>query len=205
MNSEKSVTLEMLKEAVQMPLQPSVISSAVMILLIPAEDGWDLLFEVRSETVPQPGEVSLPGGHLEPGETPEEAVVREMSEELGIPSDAVTLIGRLPQEQIIGHRLVQPFVGIVREDAVSNVICSDEVAEAFRVPLRYFLETEPDVYTYTMSMDPAPDLPPILQRHLSVERPWGRTKYWEYEGHGIWGLTARILEKYLEHLQELRG
>lgn len=176
-------------------------SSAVLLPFIQTEDGWDLLFEVRSDTVSQPGEVSLPGGHLEEHETPEEAVIRETCEELGLCSGSVELLGRLSREQIQGGRQVQSFVGLVDPEAAENIRCSDEVADAFRVPLLYFLETEPTRFRYTMEMKDDPDLPSILRRHLQVERPYGMTLYWEYDGYGIWGLTARILWKFLKNLR----
>ena len=40
--------------------------------------GWQVLFEVRAAGISQPGEVCFPGGRIEPGETPEEAALREV-------------------------------------------------------------------------------------------------------------------------------
>lgn len=45
-------------------------------------DGAVLL--VRRARAPQAGRWSVPGGHVEPGETPEAAVVRELLEETGL-------------------------------------------------------------------------------------------------------------------------
>ena len=190
-----------LRRALERPLPPGKISSAVLLPFISTGDNWDLLFEVRSETVSQPGEVSLPGGHLEDRETPEAAVVRETCEELSIEAGSITLLDRLSPEGIQGGRIVQPFAGIIESNAVDRIVCSDEVASVFRVPLRYFLENEPESYKYRMKMVEEPDAPPILQRHLMVEKPYGITKYWEYEGYGIWGLTARIVYKFLKQLR----
>lgn len=194
-----------LRQALRRPLPKGQISSAVLLPFISTGDNWDLLFEVRSETVSQPGEVSLPGGHLEKDETPEAAVVRETCEELGMEAGSVTLMDRLSPEMIQGGRIVQPFAGIVAPDAADRIICSDEVASVFRVPLRFFLENEPESYKYRMKMVEEPEVPPILQRHLMVEKPYGITKYWEYKGYGIWGLTARILHKFLKQLRSEDG
>lgn len=54
--------------------------------LLLVHDGRYLL-TLRSEYVHQPGVWSLPGGAIEPGETPEDAAARETLEELGgVPS-----------------------------------------------------------------------------------------------------------------------
>ncbi|HWF21696.1 MAG TPA: NUDIX domain-containing protein [Acidimicrobiales bacterium] len=45
-------------------------------------DGSILL--VRRARAPQAGRWSVPGGHVEPGERPEDAVVRELAEETGL-------------------------------------------------------------------------------------------------------------------------
>ena len=45
-------------------------------------DGSILL--IRRGRSPQAGRWSVPGGHVEPGETPEAAVVRELAEETGL-------------------------------------------------------------------------------------------------------------------------
>ncbi|MBE6471841.1 MAG: NUDIX domain-containing protein, partial [Coriobacteriaceae bacterium] len=57
--------------------------AAVFIPLIEREHSYDVVFEVRAQHLKrQPGEVCLPGGHIEPGESAREAAVRETCEEL---------------------------------------------------------------------------------------------------------------------------
>lgn len=202
MMEKKRITKGYLTDAAGRKPPENRISSAVLLPFIETEDGWDLLFEVRSDTVSQPGEVSLPGGHLEENESPEDAVIRETCEELGLDTRSVELLGSLQKEQIQGGRQVQPFVGMIDRQAAETIVCSDEVDSVFRVPLSFFLANEPERYRYTMTMNDDPALPPVLRRHLQVEKPYGMTKYWEYEGYGIWGLTARILWKYLKQLGE---
>ena len=59
-------------------------SMAVLLPLAEGPEGWQVLFEVRAAGISQPGEVCFPGGRIEPGETPEEAALRECREELDI-------------------------------------------------------------------------------------------------------------------------
>jgi mutator protein MutT len=48
---------------------------------------------------PSAGEWTLPGGRVEPGETPEEAVVRELREETGIEGTVVAPLGVVAVER----------------------------------------------------------------------------------------------------------
>ena len=66
---------------------------AVLCPLVEREDGLHFLYEVRSRTLSQGGEVCFPGGRMEPGESPEECALRETEEELAIPAREITLLG----------------------------------------------------------------------------------------------------------------
>ena len=61
--------------------QPEIARYGVAVVVV--RDGRFLIIR-RSQTVLAPGMYCFPGGGIEPGETEEEAVVREMQEELGI-------------------------------------------------------------------------------------------------------------------------
>lgn len=50
----------------------------------------------RSAYVHFPGTWSFPGGALEVGETPADGALRELTEEVGIPAAAVTVLGTVP-------------------------------------------------------------------------------------------------------------
>jgi len=50
---------------------------------------------VKRGNEPDRGRWSLPGGRVEPGEQPQDAVVREVLEETGLAVDVVELVGRV--------------------------------------------------------------------------------------------------------------
>lgn len=187
-----------IKNALETRLPERKTSSAVLILFVERETGWEIIFETRSASVSQPGQVSFPGGHLEDGETAEQAVLREVQEEIGVRPEDIRIIGELPRERIQGGKLVKPFAGVLKKEAFESISPSDEVAAVFSVPVRFFMGGSGQLYRYKMKIIEDNDaLPEILKRHFSVEKPYGLTKYWEYEGNGIWGLTARLLSRLI--------
>ncbi|MBC6438837.1 MAG: CoA pyrophosphatase [Rhodospirillales bacterium] len=78
------------------------------------------------------GQWALPGGRLDPGETPEEAALRELEEEvnLSLPPDAV--LGRLDDYPTRSGYLITPVV-IWAGERVELVPNPDEVASIHRV------------------------------------------------------------------------
>ncbi|MEF1862735.1 CoA pyrophosphatase, partial [Neisseria gonorrhoeae] len=70
--------------------------ASVLIPIIEINNTHYILFEVRSKNLKhQPSEISFPGGKIESGETPYEAVIRETCEELGTFSDNIEVISSL--------------------------------------------------------------------------------------------------------------
>src|SRR5437870_143973 len=63
--------------------------AAGLVLLFPIDDRAHVALTVRAETLERHGgQVSLPGGVLEPGETFEQAALREAHEEIALPIGA---------------------------------------------------------------------------------------------------------------------
>lgn len=178
-------------------------NAAVLLPLVAGSRGWELLFEVRAEGVAQPGEICFPGGHIEEGETPIDAALRECREEIALPTETVELLAAPAPDKKRGTRWVQPIIARIPADALAALSPNQgEVAEVFTVPIDWLRE-HPARWFDNSEEHPDPPIPPILEAFLShYPRPI-RTLYWEYEGHGIWGLTARLTNGLLEQWNQL--
>ena len=177
---------------------------AVLCPFVEQEDGLHLLFEVRSATVRQAGEVCFPGGQREADESFVECALRETEEELSIPRSEITLLGQ--SDFTCGQRgfLLQPVLGLVSPAGIAAMTPSpDEVAEVFTVPLEFFRTTPAEVYTYTLTPNVPEDFP---YEAVGIPRdyPWARGRVevpiWHWQGRVIWGLTARIVQDICKHL-----
>lgn len=175
-----------------------------------------LLFEKRSAEIRQGGEICFPGGAVEtdPGETAEEAAVRETVEELGLPPEKIRLEGRLGVLATPWGSAVDLCFGTL--DIADPGECRPqpgEVEKVFSIPLDYFRTHKPEEHylrheirpEYTDKDGRTVRLP---WRELGLpdrySRPWGLRLYpaWFYrrDGETIWGMTADFIREILELL-----
>jgi 8-oxo-dGTP pyrophosphatase MutT (NUDIX family) len=112
--------------------------SAVLMLFGEGAAGPDLLLTERSHTMrSHPGQVSFPGGALDPGETAVEAALREAEEEAGIERSGVEVLGQLPELYLPpSDNAVTPVVGWWDDPREVEPVSLDEVHAVYRVPLR---------------------------------------------------------------------
>ena len=180
--------------------------AAVCIALLErGEEGgkeYDVLFQVRSSNIPdQPGDICLPGGALEKDEQPRQAAIRETCEELLIQPEQITIIGESDRFHV-RNMMLYPFVGIIHD--YHNTFSQEEVAEVFRVPLQFFLQTEPDRYSVDTVVQPEENFPYELIVGGKDYR-WRTSRieelFYQYEGRVIWGITARIMNAFCEIIQ----
>ncbi len=175
--------------------------AAVLIALIENGEDYDVLFEVRSNQIPdQPGDVCFPGGAVEAGESYEEAAIRETCEELLINPDQIELIGA-SDIMHIRNMIIYPYVGILTDYKESY--SQKEVAEVFHVPLNFFRTTVPDSYLVEAMAQPEEGFPyELIQGGRKYQWRVLKTEelFYQYEGHVIWGLTARMLAAFLKLL-----
>ena len=157
----------------------------------------------------QPGEVCVPGGRRERGERPVETALRETWEEIGIPPEEIEILAPLDVIQDISDRVVYPFLGTISPQGVDRLAASAaEVKNVFFVPLDYLMHYPEEVYRYTVSAQ-VDDQFPYERMGFPKNYPW-RTGFmdvpiYEYEGHFIWGMTARTVRWLLRELRAMEG
>jgi len=151
--------------------------AAVLVPLVNRPEGLQLLLTQRSADLPDhPGQISFPGGRVEPEDVSlADAALRETTEEVGLPRERVSVLGQLSEyETVTGYRIT-PVVGWV-EPPFTLAPDPVEVADIFEVPLRFVLD------------------PANQQRHFRMlgER---RRDFWAipYGERYIWGATAAML------------
>lgn len=177
----------------------------IMVPLIQEAGELSVLFEVRSPGLrTHSGEVCFPGGRVEPGETPAQAALREVEEELGLRAPLVELGASLPPAWHPAGFCSPVFLGRLapgwRQAVKTN---PDEVAEIFTVPLSFFRQTPAETYYCEICTQPPADFP-----HAKVGHPegyaWRRGRMavplWTWQGRPIWGLTGRILQGLVDLL-----
>lgn len=160
------------------------ILSAVLVLLTShiAHRSSLVLLTLRSSTLKShTGQISFPGGRLEPGETPEAAALRECEEETGIPAHLPEILGRLtPITSPASKGAVLPIVAWLHDD-VPIRIHPDEVEEAFWQPLDEL--GEPLITEWEL-------------RGMKMLVP-----HWPVHRVPLWGLTACVLSELRQLLK----
>lgn len=162
-----------------------LIPAAVLLLLVDREPGLTVLLTRRTDHLrDHPGQISLPGGCIEPGDAgPLGAALRETREELGIAPAVVNVLGYLPPHPVVTGFAVTPVVGLVPA-WVGIQHDPSEVAEVFEVPLEFVL-------------DPA-NVNRGMRRIRELEVP---VLEYRYGTHRIWGATAQILYSFSIKIQ----
>jgi 8-oxo-dGTP pyrophosphatase MutT (NUDIX family) len=130
------------------------------------------------------GQVAFPGGKFDAEDLSlETTALRETHEEVGIPPEAVELIGPLSQVVSLHGIQVTPYVGLVPENIPIQPNL-DELDSVFKVPLEYFIDKKPD------------RLDRMTYKGIALQVPSYNYTY-KNEQYEIWGLTAIVLVEFL--------
>ena len=93
---------------------PDARTAAALLLVYPGDRGVSIPLTVRASTLTRhAGQISLPGGATDPGETLAQAALREASEEIGLDPSAVRILGELtPVHVLVSGFTLHPVVGV---------------------------------------------------------------------------------------------
>ena len=159
--------------------------AAVLIPVVQRAHDYSVLLTVRSAALKHHGgQISFPGGRVEPGDRDAvAAALRETEEEIGIGAAQIEILGPLdPLATITGFKVL-PVLGLI-ERLPPLTLDANEVASVFEVPLDFLLDRS-------------------NQQRMAREFG-GRMRHYhliEYGPHQIWGATASILVNLTDRLE----
>ncbi|BAL94692.1 CoA pyrophosphatase [Rubrivivax gelatinosus] len=161
-------------------------AAAVLVPIVDRGDAATVLLTRRTEHLrDHAGQISFPGGRVEPEDADAAATaLREAEEEVGLARARIEVIGQLPTYTTVTHFVVTPVVAIVTPP-FELTLDAFEVAAAFEVPLAFL-------------MDPANHRRHVFEAagasRQFLSMPWGE--------HFIWGATAAMLRNLYGFLAE---
>lgn len=163
---------------------PRLRPSAVLVPVVGLDGAPGLVFTRRSPHLTHhKGEVSFPGGRLDPGETPVAAALREAHEEIALAPARVTVLGTLePVTTWASNSAITPVIGRV-EGAPEFVANASEVERVFTVPLIDL--ASPGVFSQ--------ELWPIAGREAPIH-------FYDLEEDILWGVTGRMVTRLLDEI-----
>ena len=179
---------ELLRNAWRTGEFPAESRQAAALLLLyphelgaPHEPGAAVALTVRASGLTRhPGQISLPGGATDPGETLAQAALREAAEEIGVDPAAVRVLGELtPVDVIVSGFTLHPVVGITdrRPDFKPAPGEVEEILEVSLADLR-------DASRIRQGTR--------IREGVAVEYP-----YFDLLGHQVWGATAMVLGEFI--------
>jgi 8-oxo-dGTP pyrophosphatase MutT (NUDIX family) len=186
--AEPQITEPIFGDEVLAGLDRPPVPAAVLVPVVLGEEPSILLTKRTSHLAKHAGQISFPGGRIDPEDSgPEAAALREAQEEIGLDAGAVEVLGRLRDHVTgTGYRIT-PILATVRP-ALTYQLSPHEVDAIFELPMRVVLD---------------PDAPRRQRQH--VRGVWREYWVWPHPEHFIWGATAAILVQLARRLREKVG
>ena len=155
--------------------------AAGLLLLYPGEHGPSIPLTVRASGLRRhAGQVSLPGGATDPGETLAQAALREAHEEIGVDPAAVRILGELtPVHVLVSGFTLHPIVGLTHQRPTF-------------APAAHEVESIVEI-----SIEDLKDASSIRQGTRTREGVAIEYPYFALKGHQVWGATAMILGEFV--------
>ncbi|WP_426242888.1 NUDIX hydrolase [Nocardioides sp. LHG3406-4] len=161
--------------------------SAVLMLFADTDadgEGELLLTERAHHMRSHPGQVSFPGGRIDPGETPREAALREAAEEIGLDAAGVEIFAELPELWLPPSNFaVTPVLGYWRHRGPVGIASPDEVHAIHHVRISELLDPDNRISVKHPSGWVGPAF--LIGPHRDVI---------------LWGFTAGIIARLFDHL-----
>jgi 8-oxo-dGTP pyrophosphatase MutT (NUDIX family) len=162
----------------------ALFPAAVLVAVVDRPEPTVILTERLKTMRKHPGQISFPGGRIDPGDTgPVAAALREAEEEIALPPCAVEVIGTADLYRTITGFQVTPVIGVVPPDLPLRPH-PGEVASLFEAPLAWLLD-------------------PARQVIRTVEWQGRERRYYEiaWQDRRIWGATAAMIVNLSRRLE----
>lgn len=156
--------------------------AAVLLPVIMSPESPRLLLTRRSLRLRrQPGDISFPGGAVDPQDpTPLATALRESREEVGLRSEDVTVLGQMDERGTVTGFRITPFVGAVR--GPYDFRPNHEVGELLEVPIAAL--SDPSVLR--------------VEKRKLRDGTIRDVYHYHYQTHDIWGITGQLVRDFLD-------
>ena len=159
--------------------------AGVLAALFPQNEEWHVVLIERNANKKDRhgGQISFPGGKVEPTDTSMlQTALRETEEEVGISPKEVKVLGGLTELYIpVSNFLVHPFVGVLDHRPVFKVQ-QEEVKGVMEVPLRHFQNPASVGLTDIR-----------VNKYLTLKK----VPCYNVEGKILWGATAMMISELM--------
>jgi 8-oxo-dGTP pyrophosphatase MutT (NUDIX family) len=157
-------------------LEAPPVPAAVLVPIILHAEPSLLLTKRTSHLKKHAGQVSFPGGRIDPGDKDSEAAaLREAREEIALDSAQVEVIGRMDEYVTGTGYIITPILGLL-PPGLRYEASPDEVEAVFEFPFSVLLD---------------PEAPRRQKQH--VRGRWREYWVWPHADYFIWGATAAIM------------